>query len=378
MTFEFDTPEESAFRASIRKLARQEIPKFQNEKFYNSVPQDLWSSLAKAGLAGLRCPEEFGGLDAGQSQCCVVYEELAAVDLGPAIFLSVHNMVCSLLSRFASKEMKEKYVSDLASGKKLAAFALSETQAGSDAAGLKARAEKCKEGYRLNGDKAWISSAGYADLYLVFARTGDNDISAFIVESEAKGLKIGKPEKKMGCELSPIAALEFQDLLLPETALVGELGEGLKIALSGLAGGRVSIASCAVGISRTAILRTKEYLAVRKQFGKALEEFQGLQFMLADMQIAFEASRMLTWRAAQALDSQEITAEQKRLHSSIAKCQATDACMKISTDAVQLFGANGYVKEPGIEKLMRDAKMLQIVEGANQIQRSIIARLGLS
>ena len=211
----------------------------------------------------------------------------------------------------------------------------------------------------------------------MFARNpesvGKEGISAFIVEKEAPHLHIASPDKKMGCELSPIASITFDGVTVQSENLIGAPGEGYKVALSGLAGGRVNIAACANGLSRAAIDAATTHLKNRSQFGTPLSEFQGLQFMLADMKILLEASELLTWQAAQSLEG-TITTSESKIYPSLAKCHATDAAMKITTDAVQLLGGAGYLKDYGVEKLMRDAKMLQIVEGTNQIQRAVIAR----
>lgn len=375
--FELDSEEQQEIRASVRKLAEREIPAYQNENYYGTVPLELFQSFAELGLTGLAVHEDFGGIDASPSTMALIVEEIARVDLGPAIFLSVHSMVSGLISKFGNAQQKSRYLPDLASGKKLAAFCLSESSAGSDAGSLRTQAKKTADGFVLNGEKCWITSGGFADLYIVFARTspdlGKKGISAFLVDSGTKGLSFGSPEKKMGAELSPICTMQFDNVLVPAQNLVGEIDNGYRIALGGLAGGRISIAACAVGLASCAVERSVKYLKQRIQFDQPLFEFQGLQFMLADMQMQLEASRMLTWRAARLLES-EPQSTLNRYHPSVAKCFASDAAMQITTDAVQLFGAAGYVAEYGIEKLMRDAKMLQIVEGANQIQRGLIAR----
>jgi alkylation response protein AidB-like acyl-CoA dehydrogenase len=366
-------------RLAVRKLAELEIPRYQNEQYYGTLPRPLFNSCAEIGLAGLSIPEEFGGLEASPRLSAAVMEELAAVDLGPAIFVSVHSMVSSIVNRFGSPEQRARLLPLMASGKVLGAFGLTEPSAGSDAGALKTSVTIKGTSYILNGQKCYISSAGWADLYVVFARHSDGaaagKISAFLVEpaSIKSGFEISKPEKKMGCELSPIASLFFENLEIPLAQRIGPEGEGYKIALSGLAGGRISIAACANGLSRTAIDCAVKHLKEREQFGKPLFEFQGLQFMLADMRMKFEAAKLLTAEAARILEESPDSRE-NRLYPSMAKCYATDAAMSITTDAVQLLGGAGYLREYTVERLMRDAKMLQIVEGANQIQRTLIAR----
>jgi alkylation response protein AidB-like acyl-CoA dehydrogenase len=369
---------------TVEKISRSEFPKYQSDQHYNTVPRELFATLSSLGLAGLSIPEEFGGLDASAATTAAVFETMARFDAGPAIFISVHAMVAGLIHRCASAEQKQEYLPRLASGELLAAFALTEPHAGSDAQALSTEAKSVPGGFSLKGSKCYITSAGFADLYLVFAKTSDNSgsgISSFIVPSSTPGLTIGKPERKMGAELSPIASLFFDDAFVPSSCQVGPLHEGFKVALSGLAGGRVNIAACANGLSIAALEAATAHLKERHQFGKPLAEFQGLQFMLADMHQKLQAARLLTQHAAEELDAQrrgETTGTNTKLSSSVAKCFATDAAMSITTDAVQLLGGAGYIKEYSVERYMRDAKMLQIVEGANQVQRMIIARELLS
>lgn len=375
--FELDSPEQSEIRESVRRLARSEVPRFQKEQFYSTVPRELFKLLGSIGLTGLSIEEQYGGSSSDAETISLVIEELARIDAGPAVFLSVHLMSSKLIQRYGTDKQKKDYLPGMASGDLLGAFALSESSAGSDAAALKTKFVKSVDSYCVNGSKCWITSAGFADLYVTFARaegnTNKDGISAFIITPDSKGFTVGAPEKKMGCELSPIGTLEFENCSLPDTSLLGAEGRGYAIALSGLAGGRVNIGSCAIGISEAALAKAHAHLQEREQFGKKLIDMQGLQFMLADMKIKLEAARMLTWRAARTL-STDPDALNARIHPSIAKCFASDACMQITTDAVQLMGAAGYMKDYEVERLMRDAKMLQIVEGTNQIQRLLIAR----
>jgi len=374
-----DCEADSLVVETVARVCAAEIPHYQSDSFYNTVPRELFNSLCKVGLGGLAIPEEYDGIAASASTCAAIFETIASHDLGPAIFTSVHAMVAGLIARFGSEEQKRVLLPKLASGEYLAAFALSEPQAGSDAAALTTEARPEGDHFVIRGSKCYITSAGFADLYLVFARTPTttgSEISAFLLPAETPGLSIGKPEKKMGCELSPIASLFFDDARIPSTALLGPLHNGFKVALSGLAGGRVNIAACANGIASAAIDLAVKHLKERRQFGRALAEFQGLQFMVADMYAKLRAAQLLTAQAARELDNERIggSAVNTKLSSSLAKCFATDAAMLITTDAVQLLGGAGYIKEYSVERLMREAKMLQIVEGANQVQRMIIAR----
>lgn len=366
----------SEIRETVRTFATKEIP--QSHDLPHGFPDNLWLKIGETGLAGINIPENFGGIALDPVGIMAVMEEIAKVNTGPSIFLGVHSMVSGIINKFGNDAQKKKYLPKLASGEMLGAFALTEPQAGSDASKLKSFAEKTSNGFILNGEKCYITSAGSAQVYVVFAKTkNDGDpkksISAFLVEAPIDGLTISAPEKKMGCELSPIASLYFSNIKLSSDSLIGELNEGYKVALSGLAGGRINIAACANGISFTAIELAKKHLLEREQFGQKLSQFQGLQFMVADMMMQYEAASLLTMSAAEELRDKK----ESRVKASMAKCFATDAAMKISTDAVQLLGGAGYLKEYAVERLMRDAKMLQIVEGTNQIQRMVIAREAL-
>lgn len=376
-----DSIEESEIRKTLRKLAESELPAYQNEQHIGRVPLKFFTTLAQAGFAGLKISEEFGGACANTATIAMVMEELAKVDLGPSIFVGVHTMIGGLIQQFGTPQQHQRYLPKLASGQMLGAFALTEAGAGSDAAAIKTQARKTDNGYELNGEKIYITSAGFADLYVVFARLGQNasgdkryqGVSVFLVEAGMPGLSFGPPEKKMGCELSPIATVTLEGCKVPRENLLGAEGGGYAIALAGLAGGRVNIAAAANGLSDSAIRLALAHLKQREQFGQALIEFQGLQFMLADMRIKLEAARLLTWQAARLIDENAAVSE-LRLQSSMAKCFATDSAMQITTDAVQLLGGAGYLRDYQVERLMRDAKMLQIVEGTNQIQRMVIAR----
>jgi len=364
---------------TVTRLCESEIPKYQGEDYYNTIPRSLFTAMCDAGLGGLSIPEEYGGIAASATTSAAVFETISRYDVGPAIFLSVHAMVSRIISRHGSEEQKQLYLPKLASGELLAAFALTEPHAGSDTTAIAAEATIAPDGFSLNGKKCYITSAGFADIYLTFAKTEDDStsgLSGFIVPATTPGLSCGKPEKKMGAELSPIASLFFDNAILPKNALIGALHGGRKVALSGLAGGRVNIAACANGLSRAALEDSIAYMRERHQFGKSLVDFQGLQFMLADMHTKLAAAQLLTEKAANEIDAlaNGDTTVNTKLSSSTAKCFATDAAMAITTDAVQLFGGAGYIKDYTVERYMRDAKMLQIVEGTNQIQRIIIAR----
>ncbi len=332
-----------------------------------------FEDMAKLGLSGMSLPEKFGGTDFDALSIATALFEISRAEMGPAIYLSVHLMVCKLISSWIEDETHLALLQDMAAGKKLGAFALTEASAGSDASALKTSAISQGDAYLLNGEKIYITSSGQADVYLVFARTSDEGkrgISAFIVPATSEGISFGAKEGKMGCEGSPIASVLFENCRVPQSAMLGKAGDGYKIALSGLNGGRVNIAAAACGVSAHALELATSYAQERKQFGKPISDFQGLQFMLADMAIRLRASIELTRNAAALLDH----GTSSNGPASIAKCFATDSAMAITTDAVQIFGGAGYLRDYPVEGLMRDAKMLQIVEGTNQIQRLVISR----
>jgi len=365
----------------VQNLCREELTKLCLEalKSKTAFPHGVLRSLAELGLTGLSISEDFGGIKGGARLQAAVYDLISTQNLGPAIFISVHGMVSGLIEKFGSPEQQQAILPKLASGEWLGAFALSESDAGSDASNLSATLTETPDGsaFILNGEKCWITSAGAASLYLVFARLqgtqGKEGIAALLIQEDQQGLTIGSPEKKMGCELSPIATLTFSEAVIPKEALLGKLGDGIKIAYGGLTGGRINIAACANGLSRSALDKTVQYMKERKAFGSRLSDFQGLQFKIADMQTALDAASLLV-RDAATLQELSPADSETRLRAAEAKLFATDTAMKITTEAVQLHGAMGYMKETGVEQLMRDAKMLQIVEGANEIQRGIIAR----
>jgi alkylation response protein AidB-like acyl-CoA dehydrogenase len=332
-----------------------------------------FEQMAKLGLTAAGLPEVAGGDDMPPLGLASIIFELSRVQLGPAIYLSVHLMVARLIAKWDKVGNHSTVLKQLAQGDKLGAFCLTEAGAGSDAAALKTTAVETADGYRLDGEKIYITSAGHADVYLIFARTAGeatDGISAFVVDKSVRGISFGPHEKKMGCSGSPIASVKLSQCEVPKSALLGELGQGYKIALSGLAGGRVNIAAAACGLAASALEHSTRYAADRKQFNRAICDFQGIQFMLADMAIKLQAAILVTRDGASKVSDPQTSA----LAASIAKCFATDRAMEITIDAVQIFGGAGYLADFPVERLMRDAKMLQIVEGTNQIQRMVIGR----
>jgi alkylation response protein AidB-like acyl-CoA dehydrogenase len=369
--FEDDSDEARELARTVEKFASETIslasgalPEFRRSDF---------EKMARLGLCGASLPESAGGSSLTHLQIAAIIFALARHQLGPAIYLSVHLMVSRLISSWSGVVDRAALLKSLADGSTLGAFCLTESQAGSDASAIRTRAVRVENGWKLNGEKIYITSGSVADCYLVFARTGDDPkkgISAFVLPKKTPGLTTSTPEKKLGCEGAPIASVTFADCLLPSEGLLGAEGDGYKIALSGLTGGRINIAAAACGLSSRAIEIASSHAKSRKQFGSPISEFQGIQFMLADMTAAHRASVLLTRDACREADR----ARKASAEAAIAKCFASDSAMKTTTDAVQILGGAGYLQEYEVERLMRDAKMLQIVEGTNQIQRLLIAR----
>jgi alkylation response protein AidB-like acyl-CoA dehydrogenase len=366
-----DSDDLNELGTSIRKFSEKEIWKAPER--IGSLDRAEFSKMGKLGLTGASLNENFGGTNLTPLQIALILFEISRAQLGPAIYLSVHLMVSKILGDFWDSKTSSEEIKKLASGQSLGAFCLTEAGAGSDASALTTKAIQVDSGFELNGEKIYITSAGFADIYLVFARTSSDSktgISAFVVHKDDPGVTFGLPEKKMGGEGSPIAAVNFEKCKIPTDRLVGKLGDGYKIALSALAGGRVNIAACACGIATKAIELSVDFSKQRIQFGKSISEFQGVQFMLSDMFSRTKASILLTKEAARVVSKKELSA----INASAAKCFATDSAMQTTTDAVQIFGGAGYLRDYEVERLMRDAKMLQIVEGTNQIQRLVIAK----
>jgi len=359
---------------SLRKFAQQHIEPLMEEDDARSLFRpDLYESLGDFGITGMTLPEKFGGSALTYLDYALALEELAKYSVPYAVTLSVSSMVQNIIFEFGTETQKATYLPALASGKEIGAFCLSESHSGSDAANMKTTAKKTPEGYILNGSKMWITSGGIAKTYIVMARTGAEGakgISAFIVRDGTPGFSYGKAEKKMGWKTSPTRELIFNNCLIPAENLLLNEGEGFKVAMSGLDKGRMAIGAIGVGCSQRALDEAVKYSLSRQQFDQFIFDFQGLQWMMADMATDIECSRLLVHSAAKSID-------QKRPNSkicSMAKLKSTDTAMKVTTDAVQILGGVGYTSEYPVERFMRDAKVLQIVEGTNQIQRIVIAR----
>jgi alkylation response protein AidB-like acyl-CoA dehydrogenase len=417
----FDLNEEQLeIRNTVRRFTEQEItPHAGTWDENNYFPREIYARMAALGLMGMTIPEEYGGNMLNRLTGALVYEELARGDMATAGGLSVHNMVAGTIARLlqypltdrrnegnltplltspdgdhsnrttpnrsshrsgaspdptGSDEQRERWVARLAAGELLGAFSLSEAGAGSDAASLQCRAERVGDAYVINGTKMWVTNGGEADIYLLMARTGATTgsagISCFVVEKGTPGFTFGKTERKMGLHSSPTRELIFEQCRVPVGNRLGEEGQGFKIALSTLDGGRINIGAIVVGVAQAAFEVATAYARERVQFGKSISEFQGVQFMLADMAMKIEAARLLVYEAAYKLDQ----GQNASMAAAMAKCFATDMAMEVTTNAVQVLGGAGYVRDYPVERYMRDVKVAQIFEGTNQIQRVVIAR----
>lgn len=334
---------------------------------------EIFKSLGELGFCGMTLPEEYGGAGLSYEDLAVALEEIAKSSVPYAVTVSVSTMVQSIINEFGNANQKAKYLPELTSGQGIGAFCLSESGAGSDAASLKTTAKKVDGGYVLNGTKLWITSGGIASTYIVMARTGgegSKGVSSFIVTAGTPGLSFGKKEKKMGWRQSPTREVIFENCFVPEENRLLNEGEGFKVAMAALDKGRITIGSIGVGLAQRALDEAVKYSLTRQQFNQPIFDFQGLQFMMADMACEVEASRLLVQKAAMLYDSGKPNAK----IASFAKMKATDTAMKVTTDAVQIFGGVGYTREYPVERYMRDAKVLQIVEGTNQVQKVVIAR----
>lgn len=364
-----------AFQDTVRSFARDRIAPFaadwDREKTF---PVETLREAAKLGLAGLYIPESEGGSGLGRLDAAVVFEELAAACPSTAAYVSIHNMVSWMIASFGNGEQRGRWLPGLMTMDLLSSYCLSEPGSGSDAASLRTRAERDGDHYVLNGSKAFISGAGASDLYACMVRTGGEGpggISCLVVEKGSPGLSFGRPEEKMGWNSQPTAAVIFEDCRVPAANLVGGEGEGFRIAMKGLDGGRINIAACSLGAGRAALEATREHLKTREQFGGPLASLQALRFRFADMATELEAARLLVHAAARALDA---GAADATVRSAMAKRYATDAGFRVCDEAIQLHGGYGYLNDYPLERLQRDARVHRILEGTNEIMRVIVSR----
>jgi alkylation response protein AidB-like acyl-CoA dehydrogenase len=367
--------EERGVRDTVRDWATKEVaPGAAQRDDEERYDRSLFERAGELGLTGLPYPEAYGGAGMSTFAWVLAAEEIAAADMGMAVSLSVHmlSQLCILSS--GTDEQKERFLPPMTAGRELGAFALTEPQAGSDAAALALTATRDGDDYLLSGTKIWITNAGEAARYVVFGTVdrsaGKAGITAFVVEADTPGFRLGSRERKMGIRGTTGYELVFEDARVPAANRLGDEGDGLRVALSALGSGRIGIAACCVGLARSAMELAARYALQRRQFGRAIADQELVQGMLAEMAVSVDAARLLTWRAARLRDAgQPINAA-----SSMAKWYASDAAMRVATDAVQIYGGAGYSRDNPVERLMRDAKGAQIYEGTNQIHRLIVAQ----
>ncbi len=374
-----DTPVQAELRDLARKFAEKELrPLIEEDEHAERFRPEIIQKMGELGLTGIPVPEEYGGAGLGYQEYIVVMEEIAKVNMGYAISIAVTGLPQIILNLFGNEAQKKKYIPPLAAGHAIGAFGLSESTSGSDAGSLRTTARKDGDHYIINGTKMWITQGDYADTLILMARTGGpgpKGVSSFIVEKGTPGFKYGKREKKMGCHTSHTMELVFENMRIPAENLIGREGEGFKVAMTALDSGRITIGAGALGIGLGAMEVAAKYASQREQFGKPIIEFQGVSFMLADMATQLEASKLLVRQAAWLKDH----GKPFSLQAAMAKLFATDTTMKVTTDAVQVLGGAGYTQEFPLERYMREAKVMQIVEGTNQVQRLIIGKsLGVS
>ena len=374
MDFDLDETRQ-AIQDTARQFARETLlPNAAHWDEARIFPREALQAAAALGFAGIYTREAHGGSGLGRLEAELIFEELAAADPSTAAFLSIHNMVAWMIDRFGDEAQQARFLPKMMRGEIIASYCLTEPGSGSDAASLRTTARRDGEHYVLNGSKAFISGGGASDLYAVMVRTGGagpRGISCVLVEKGTPGLAFGKPERKLGWNSQPTTLVTFEECRVPVANRLGAEGEGFRIALAGLDGGRVNIAACSLGGARAARDLALAYVRERRQFGQRLADFQALQFRLADMATEWEASRLMVHRAAVALDQGAPDATSR---AAMAKRFATDACFRITDEALQLHGGYGYIKEYAIERYLRDLRVHRILEGTNEIMRVIIAR----
>ena len=375
MRFEL-TADQEALRETARAFAMEALAPYAAEWDERShFPVETLREAAALGFAALYVREDVGGSALSRLDAALLFEELSAACTPTAAYLSIHNMVSWMIDTFGDEAQRQRWLPDLCTMRLIASYCLTEPGSGSDAGSLRtsARAEG-NSLYRLDGSKAFISGAGASDLYLVMCRTGGEGpagVSSVLVEKGTPGLTFGKPEKKMGWRSQPTAVVSFDGCRVPVANRLGAEGDGFKIAMRGLDGGRVNIAACSLGAARACLEKATAYLKERRQFGRALAEFQALQFRLADMATELDAARLMVHRAAASLDA---GSPEATLHCAMAKRFATDVGFKVVNEALQLHGGYGYIQDYGVERYLRDCRVHQILEGTNEIMRLIIAR----
>ncbi len=368
------TSEGADIIALVSEIAREELaPRAAAAEAAGEFPRELFTLLGQAGVLGLPYPEEYGGGGQPYEVYLQALEEIAQAWMSVGVGVSVHVMTCYALARYGTERQRAEFLPGMIAGDQLGAYALSEPQAGSDIAGITTRAKTADEGWALTGTKAWVTHGSKADFYTTFARTSEHrtrGLSCFLVPGDAPGLTFGAPETKMGLSGSPTTALYFDTVPVAEDRRIGAEGAGMKIALSALDSGRLGIAACATGLAQAALDCAVDYAAGREQFGKSIAEFQGIQFLLAEMAASVDSARATYLMAARKRDAGRPFIRD----AAVAKMTCTDTAMRVTTDAVQVLGGYGYTRDFPAERYLREAKVTQIFEGTNQIQRLVIAR----
>jgi len=367
--------EQQAIYEMARDFGAERIaPHARDWEAAGTIPREIWAELAALGFGGLYVSEESGGAGLSRLDATLVFEGLSMACPSVAAFLSIHNMCAAMLDRFGSPELKARVLEPAVRMDKVLSYCLTEPGAGSDAAALRTRAERTNEGYRLSGSKAFISGGGYSDAYVVMCRTGGDGaggISTVVVEHGIPGLSYGGLEDKMGWRSQPTRQVQFDDCIVPGDNLVGTEGDGFKYAMIGLDGGRLNISACSLGGAQAALDRTLAYMGERRAFGKTIDQFQALQFRLADMEIELQAARTFLRQAAWKLDRKSPDATK---FCAMAKSFVTETGSRVADQCLQLHGGYGYLADYGIEKIVRDLRVHQILEGTNEIMRLIVAR----
>ncbi|MBA53685.1 MAG: acyl-CoA dehydrogenase [Pseudomonadales bacterium] len=370
--------DQRAFQEAARQFAATELAphaaQWDAESFF---PVDVIRKAGELGFCGIYSPEAAGGMGLSRLDAHLIFEQLAYGCTSTAAFITIHNMATWMVTSFGNEALVQEWGSALCSGEKIASYCLTEPNAGSDAASLKTSAQLDGDYYRLNGSKCFISGAGSTDVLVVMARTGEpgaKGVSCFLVEAKSAGISYGRKEEKMGWNCQPTRTISFDQVKVPRSHLIGQEGDGFKFAMKGLDGGRINIATCSLGTAQAALDAAQRYMHERKQFGKTLAEFQGLQFKLADMLTELVAARQMVRLAAVKLDKGDPEAT---VYSAMAKRFATDVGFAVCNDALQIHGGYGYIKEYPLERHVRDTRVHQILEGTNEIMRVIIARRAL-
>ncbi len=374
MTFELSEEQQAILDMAKGFAAEHIAPNADAWEAAGGMPREMLQAVAELGMAAIYVREESGGSGLSRFDATLIFEGLASGCASFAAFVSIHNMCAWMIDRFGSDTLREARLPALVSMEQIASYCLTEPGSGSDAAALRTRAKRTSEGYALNGTKAFISGGGFSDVYLVMCRTGEDGpkgVSAMLVDDGTPGLSFGARERKMGWGCQPTAAVQFDDCRIPSGNLLGEEGEGFKYAMAGLDGGRLNIAACSLGAAQSAMDKALAYVGERKAFGRTIDQFQGLQFKLADMETELQAARIFLRQAASKLDS---NAGDAAKFCAMAKRFVTDTAFRVANDALQLHGGYGYLADYGIEKIVRDLRVHQILEGTNEIMRVIIAR----